>query len=273
MSCGGHPRKRNPQENKGNLAVGRVLHRSAVRRPQIDRPVLHRSAARLWSQRTRDDVADRERPGADDVGVAWRRTDSRAPPSALSHGVVVATPSWARSTVRQRSTPLGRPTSRTDPISRLAADPGLLLERLGRLQRPGWCAAGAGRRRRRARGRTTRAWRCRPGRPAASSKCGRPALGQHADGVAERAGTARRRGRRRRRPRRRPVAADLDRARRPPSRRRTRRPRRGAGTAGCPCPAASRPSPSTTAYRRSPTRPRASSSTCSRLSPPIDLTG
>ena len=87
---------------------------------------------RLWTQRTATASLTATDPGP--TTSAYMAThSSRFPPSAFSHGVVVATPSWARSMVRQRST-RSTTESRTPPISSSRPDPGLLLERLGRLQ-------------------------------------------------------------------------------------------------------------------------------------------
>ena len=232
------------------------------------RPVLHRSAARLWSQRTVTTSPTSGAPAAD-TSVSMARQTSREAPSALSMGVVVATPSWARSTMRQRSS--RRSTESLDgPDPETSPRPGLLLERLGRLQHQvGPRAPRIGVDAELAPAPLERGGTDQGHRPVV--EVGDVRLGQHADGIPERRDSSASRSSSPtthvdpfRRTSTRP-SADVPAAyEKTWSRRRNRR---------LSFPEESLPSPSTTAYRRSPTRPRASSSTCSRLSPPIDLTG
>ena len=232
MSSGDHPRKRNPHENKGNLAVGRVLHRSRVRRPQIDGRSSTGRRPRLWSQRTVTTSPTVRCPGADHVGVHGRQHARGSAPSALSHGsrrghAVLGEVDHAAAFEPPVDRQLDGPDPETSPRPRSPP-------RTARPSpAPGWSARGGGRRRRRARARTTRAVAVPTRDTGPSSKCGTSASASTRtgspnarDSSASRSSSPT--------TQRRPVAADLH----PPvgrrARRRTRRPRRVAGTAGCP---------------------------------------
>ena len=194
-------------------------------------PLHPQGVSRACGSGGRDHVAERDRAGADHVGVhgdaqlaaAAERLEPRgrrghavlgevdraAPLDAFDHGEVSA----ADLDLARRSSP---PPRRARPS-----------------RRSGWCAADGGRRRRPARARTTREWRCRRSRPGwRRSARRRPRAGRAPDRRTGRSARRRAAGRRPASGRRpgRPA-----RCRRAVSRRRTRRPRRVGGSVGSPC--------------------------------------
>ena len=268
MSCGGTRARGIPKKTKGILEVG--VSSTEARRSSTGDP--HSSTGgrrRLWIQRTATASLTATDPGADDVGV---HGDAELPvpaerlqPRGRGGDAVLGQVDGAAA--------LDAFDDREPHAAdlELAADPALLLERLGRLQdqvgaQPPPVGVDP------ELARTPLEGGGADERDRAGVEVRGAVLEEHLDAVAEALGQLRVEGRVAGRPRV-IAAADPDGARRPPSPRRTRRPRRGGGTGGCPCRPRTVPSPSTTAYARSPTRPRLSMSTRPRASPPIDFTG